>query len=187
MNAPVRLPHDWFPRELPSNVVLGERSWLYSAFAFLHYQSRRLCGVRVGHDTGLYNGTFFDLGPDGEVEIGNYCTLVGVIIASNRRVVIGDYAFIAHEVVIADDPAAQPAAGEAAGAAAPGVLIGENAWIGAQAILLGGARIGEGAIVGAAAVVDGEVPSYAVVGGNPAKIKAWATAKSRCSGVSGVE
>ena len=178
MSGPTRLPHDWFPRELPSNVVIGERSWLYSAFAFLHYRSRRLCGVRVGHDTGLYNGTFFDLGPNGEVEIGNYCTLVGVIIASNRRVVIGDYAFIAHEVVIADDPAAQPAAGEAAGAAAPGVLIGENPWIGAQAILLGGARIGEGAIVGAAAVVDGEVPPYAVAAGNPAQVVGWATPRA---------
>ena len=40
--------------------------------------------------------------------IGNYCTLVGVIIASNARVLIGSYSFLAHEVVIADDFAAAP-------------------------------------------------------------------------------
>ena len=173
MSVADRLPHDWFPRPLPTNVILGERSWLYSAFAFLHYHSRQPCGVRVGHDTGLYNGTFFDLGPDGEVEIGNFCTLVGAIIASNGRVVIRDYAFIAHEVVIADDPIAQPAP-RATGVASVSVTIGENAWIGAQAVLLGGARIGAGAIVGAAAVVNGAVPPHAVVAGNPAQIVGWA-------------
>src|SRR5882672_6633285 len=107
MNA-AQLPHDWFPQPLPANVVIGERSWCYSSFAFLHYQSRRACGVRVGHDSGIYNGTFFDLGPDGEVEIGNFVTLVGAIIATNSRVVIGDYAFLAHEVVLADSFAATP-------------------------------------------------------------------------------
>ena len=173
------LPHDWFPVPLPSNVVIGERSWLYSAFAFLHYRSQRSCGVRVGHDSGLYHGTFFDLGPDGEVEIGNYCTLVGAIIASNRRVVIGDYAFIAHEVVIADSFAAVPRWSLGKDAQKRNVerydsmVIGENAWIGARAVLLAGARIGKGAIIGAAAVVDGEVPAYAIVAGNPAAIRGW--------------
>src|SRR5882724_10319747 len=102
------MSHDWFSRPLPANVVLGERSWLYSTFAFLHYRSTRPCGVRVGHDSGIYHGTFFDLGPEGEVEIGNYATLVGAIISTNSRVVIGDYAFLAHEVVLADSFAATP-------------------------------------------------------------------------------
>src|SRR5262249_58156271 len=89
-------------------VVIGERSWLYSSFAFLHYRSESECGVRVGSDSGLYHGTFFDLGPSGEVEIGNYCSIVGAIISCNSRVVIRDYAFVAHEVVIADHFAAIP-------------------------------------------------------------------------------
>lgn len=177
MSGELTLAHDWFPRPLPRNVVIGERSWLYSSFALLHYRSRRLCGLRVGKDTGLYNGTFFDLGPEAEVEIGNYCTLVGAIISSNSRVVISDYVFIAHEVVIADTPAALPGGSEKADSRSSGcalsgvsVFIGENAWIGTRAILLAGARIGEGAIIGAAAMVDFDVPAYAVVAGNPAKI-----------------
>ncbi len=177
---PASLPHDWFPQPLPENVVLGPRSWCYSAFGFTHYRSQRPCGVRIGSDSGIYHGTFFDLGPEGEVEIGNYCTLVGAIISTNGRVVIGDYSFIAHEVVLADSFAAKPCpdtpAGLPAGARppAPRISIGMNCWIGARAVLLAGAFIGEGAIIGAAAVVDFEVPPFAVVAGNPARVVGWA-------------
>jgi acetyltransferase-like isoleucine patch superfamily enzyme len=177
------MPHDWFPRPLPDNVELGEGSWLYSSFAFVHYRSRRPIGVRVGRRSGLYNGTFFDLGPDGEVEIGDYCAIVGAIIATNRRVTIGDYAFIAHEVVIADHAAATPGASAPSMAEAPhsssvathasagrGIVIGENAWIGARAVLLDGARIGRDAVVGAAAVIDFDVPAGAIAAGNPARL-----------------
>lgn len=167
-----RLEHDWFSEPLPENVELGPRTWLYSTFALRHFHSRRPCGLRVGQDTGLYNGTFFDLGPEGEVEIGNYCTLVGAIISTNGRVAIHDFVFIAHEVVLADWAFAAPADGDrqADVDGAEGIVIGENAWIGARAVLLGGARIGTGAIVGAAAVVDFDVPAYSVVAGNPARV-----------------
>ena len=52
-------------------------------------------------------------------------------------------------------------------------VIGNDVWIGAGAILLGkngGLEIGDGAIVGAGAVVTKDVPPYAIVGGNPARI-----------------
>ena len=173
-----RLTHDWFPEPVPDNVLIGERSWLYSSYAFRHYRSQKPVGLRVGHDTGLYHGTFFDLGPEGEVEIGHYCSLVGAIFATNCRVEIGDYSFIAHEVVLADSFAAVPGAGNTDPAcsatriaASGGIFIGENAWIGANAVLLTGAHIGEGSIVGAAAVVDFKVPAYSIVAGNPARIK----------------
>ncbi|HLD50106.1 MAG TPA: acyltransferase [bacterium] len=168
------LEHDWFASPLPENVTIGERSWLYSAFAFLHCHSRR--GVQIGHDSGLYAGTFFDLGPNGEVRIGNYCALVGAIISSNQRIVIGDYAFISHEVVIADSWIAQPAANEdprPSSAEELGVEIGPNAWIGTGAILLSGAKIGEGAIVGAQTLVNFAVPDFAIVAGSPAQIRGY--------------
>src|SRR6476660_1790502 len=99
---PKHLEHDWFSRPLPRNVQLGERGWLYSSYSFSHYSYQSKSGVRVGNDTGVYNGTFFDLGPSAEVIIGNYCSLVGVIFATNGRVTIDDFTFIAHEVVIAE-------------------------------------------------------------------------------------
>jgi acetyltransferase-like isoleucine patch superfamily enzyme len=161
-------------------VDIGEGSWLYSSFAFLHCRSTRQQAVRIGRSSGVYNGSFFDLGPNGEVHIGDYSTLVGAIICSNQKVIIGDYVFIAHEVVLADNYAAIPASDaskpkpedSASSIEDPGIVIDENVWIGAGAIILSGAHIGTGAIIGAATTVDFQVPDYAVVVGNPGRIVA---------------
>ncbi len=50
------------------------------------------------------------------------------------------------------------------------VYIGDDVWIGGRVIILPGVKIGSGAVLGAGAVVTKDVPEYAVVGGNPAKI-----------------
>lgn len=57
------------------------------------------------------------------------------------------------------------------------ITIGDGAWIGARAIVLPGVTVGEGAIVGAGTVVTKDVPPWAVVAGNPAKIVKWRTLK----------
>ena len=160
-----RLDHDWFEAELPANVAIGEGSWVYSSFAFRHYRSER--GVRIGRRSGLYNGTFFDLGPDGEVTIGDHCSIVGAVFATNGVVSIGDRVFVAHQVVIADSAAAIPGGVEPRALTDPVVVVEDDAWIGARAVLLAGARVRRGAVVGAGTVVDGEVPRDSTVAGNP--------------------
>lgn len=50
------------------------------------------------------------------------------------------------------------------------ITIKNKAWIGFNSIILKGVTVGEGAIVAAGSVVTGDVPDYAVVGGNPARI-----------------
>ena len=50
------------------------------------------------------------------------------------------------------------------------VTIGDFVWIGVQVILLPGTTIGEGAIIQAGSVVHGNIPAYAIAGGNPAKV-----------------
>lgn len=50
------------------------------------------------------------------------------------------------------------------------VVIGNDVWIGSHAAILSGVTIGNGAIIGAHAVVAKDVPPYAVVVGNPAKV-----------------
>jgi len=50
------------------------------------------------------------------------------------------------------------------------IIVGNEVWIGARAIILSGVKIGDGAIIGAGAVVTHDVPPYAVVGGVPARI-----------------
>lgn len=175
------LEHDWFPRPLPANVEISERSWLYSSFAFLHYASARECGVSIGHDTGVYAGTFFDLGPDGQVRIGKFSTVVGTIFCTNRLVEVGDYTFVSHEVVIADQPHATPAPDPSRWTERDNepIVLGECSWVGARAVLLAGARLGVGAVVGAASVVDFEVPDYAIVAGNPARVVGEARPRER--------
>lgn len=49
-------------------------------------------------------------------------------------------------------------------------VIGNDCWIGCEAMLMPGATLGNGVIVGARAVVVGHVPDYAIVAGNPAKV-----------------
>lgn len=49
-------------------------------------------------------------------------------------------------------------------------VVGNDVWIGYDAIVMPGVKIGNGAIVAARAVVVKDVPAYAVVGGNPAKV-----------------
>ncbi|MCA6952036.1 Vat family streptogramin A O-acetyltransferase [Pectobacterium polaris] len=49
-------------------------------------------------------------------------------------------------------------------------LIGNDVWIGYDALIMPGIRIGNGAIIASRAVVTADVPAYTVVGGNPAKI-----------------
>ncbi len=51
-----------------------------------------------------------------------------------------------------------------------GIAIANDVWIGRGAMLKRGINIGNGAVVGAGSIVTKNVPDYAVVGGNPAKI-----------------
>ena len=50
------------------------------------------------------------------------------------------------------------------------VVIGDDVWIGARAILLPGVSVGTGAAIGAGSIVTSDIPPYAIVGGNPAKL-----------------
>ncbi|MGD1864537.1 MAG: Vat family streptogramin A O-acetyltransferase [Phormidesmis sp.] len=49
-------------------------------------------------------------------------------------------------------------------------VIGNDVWIGYDVLIMPGVKIGNGAIVSSRSVVVSDVPAYAVVGGNPAKV-----------------
>ena len=57
-----------------------------------------------------------------------------------------------------------------------GITIGNDVWIGLDAIILSGVHIGNRAIIAAGAVITKDVPDYCVVAGNPAVVK-----KEKCS------
>lgn len=49
------------------------------------------------------------------------------------------------------------------------IIVGNDVWIGYEAVILSGVTIGDGAVIGARAVVTKDVPPYTIVGGVPAK------------------
>ena len=50
------------------------------------------------------------------------------------------------------------------------IIVGNDVWIGRNALILSGVTIGNGAVIGAGAVIAKDVPPYAMVVGNPAKV-----------------
>ena len=50
------------------------------------------------------------------------------------------------------------------------IVVGNDVWIGYEAVILAGVTIGDGAIIGSRAVVTKDVPDNSLVGGVPAKL-----------------
>jgi acetyltransferase-like isoleucine patch superfamily enzyme len=122
----------------------------------------------------------------GEIDVGDWCFIgPGTRIWSGASIKIGNRVMISHNVNIFDNlthplaPAQRhlhfrrimehghPRDFELGDRP---VVIEDDAWIAASATILRGVRIGQGAIVGAGAVVTRDVPSMAVVAGNPARV-----------------
>ena len=107
------------------------------------------------------------------ITIGNNVGISGCTISSGISVIIGDNVLIGSGALISDgdahalDPEDRRAG--LGGNRAP-VVIEDDVFIGARAIILKGVNIGKGAVIGAGAVVAKNVPPYSVVVGNPAKI-----------------
>lgn len=49
-------------------------------------------------------------------------------------------------------------------------IVGNDVWIGSEAVIMPGVKIGDGAVIGTRALVTRDVEPYAIVGGNPAKM-----------------
>ena len=50
------------------------------------------------------------------------------------------------------------------------IVIGNDVWIGAKSTIMSGVNIGDGAVVGGGSVITKDIPSYAIVVGNPGKV-----------------
>lgn len=84
-------------------------------------------------------------------------------------ITIGDGSLIGHNVVLATINHDLRPSQKRKNHYAP-ITIGNNVWIGSNAVILPGVTIGEWAVVAAGAVVTKDVPPYTVVGGTPARI-----------------
>jgi acetyltransferase-like isoleucine patch superfamily enzyme len=108
----------------------------------------------------------------GRVVMGDDCT-INAFVSVHGRVSLGNGVRVASLATLAgqnhgfDDPDTpifqQPMT-------SLGIEIGDGVWIGANAVVLDGVKVGPHAILAAGAVVTRDVPAYAIVGGNPARV-----------------
>jgi acetyltransferase-like isoleucine patch superfamily enzyme len=100
--------------------------------------------------------------------IGKYCSLsieIVILLGGNHR---SDFVTTYPFSTIADWPEASGIEGHPSSKG--DVRIGNDVWIGMGALILSGVTIGDGAVIAARAVVSGDVPPYAIVAGNPARV-----------------
>lgn len=102
------------------------------------------------------------------LRIGKYCSIareVLMILGNHRSDTVTTYPF-------KDISFAWPEAADATNdhSTKGDIVIGNDVWIGARANIMSGVTIGSGAVIAAAAVVTKDVPPYAIVGGNPARV-----------------
>jgi acetyltransferase-like isoleucine patch superfamily enzyme len=138
----------------PEGISIGENS-IVMHHAVLHvYNFRGLphAGITIGRDSLI--GEFTVIRGQGGVTIGDrvYTSPFSQIIAVNHRFDDPDKPFIAQ------------------GITTEGIVIEDDVWIGASAVVTDGVRIGKGAVIAAGSVVTRDVPAHTVVGGVPAKV-----------------
>lgn len=127
------------------------------------------CGTKLNVEQGAYFGNGKD------VKVGTYVGFGKDFVMHNRLLTVDDYLMMGEEVMFLGgghgfDRLDLPMGEQASKEKTP-LHIAGDVWIGARVIILPGCRrIGHGAIVGAGSVVTKDVPDYAVVGGNPAKV-----------------
>lgn len=113
------------------------------------------------------------VGEGASLRIGDDCGFSGTVIGAALSVTIGSRVMAGVNTMITDtdwhplEPA--PRAAGAPGPVAP-VVIGDDVWLGANVLVLKGARIGAGTTVGANSVVTGDIPPGVLAAGAPARV-----------------
>lgn len=186
MKSARTLPWDWYPGTIPDNIVLANDTYIETTLSFDRYCSRATVGLHLGEGSAIYKDTMFDLGSQAQVHIGKYALVHGARIICDSELKIGDYALISWQVVLMDTYRVpfevkerrqilerlsdQESRQIHSNLPAQPIQIQDNVWIGFDACVLPGVTVGEGAVIGARSVVTQDVPPYAIVAGNPARV-----------------
>ena len=153
--------------------------------------------IRIGAST-IVEGSLLTFAHGGRITVGEWCYVgEGSRIWSAGQIDIGNRVMISHNVNIFDnlthpvDPFSRHQHFRAiATAGHPHLIdlgerpvrINDDAWIAAGAMVLRGVTVGKAAIVGAGAVVTHDVPPFAIVAGNPARVIRYVTSAETDTG-----
>jgi acetyltransferase-like isoleucine patch superfamily enzyme len=156
------------PLQLGEGVVIAET-------AIIH-PSKRGSRIILGACTEIYDHVVIRcVGGDGDIVMGQFCYLnPGCVLYSGNGIKMGNYVLLAPGVKVvpanhAFESREIPIRHQGFMKSKGGVVIEDDVWVGANAVLLDGTQIGRGAIIAAGAVVSGCVPAYEIWGGVPAK------------------
>lgn len=177
------------------NIAVGRNLHVLGANIFR--AERPAARIEVGDNFLAYYRCAISAWGRGRVRIGDFCSVGSRFKLDCRESVeIGSHVLISWDVMIADydphstDPAARalemeyslsrilPRCHAFPGAvtslkptfATKPVVIEDDVWIGARAIILKGVRIGRGSVIAAGSVVVKDIPPYSLAAGNPAQI-----------------
>lgn len=158
------LPDSFFGKKL--------RSLHYALkFRLNHFPAVYRMAKIYGDKRKLFLGKRFECGEYVEI---NFCRSNGLYIGNDVAIAQGSYIRAGNHKFDRLDMPINKQGHEAASILYKGkeysIVIEDDVWIGAKAIILSGTKIGTGSVVAAGAVVSIDVPPYSVVAGNPARI-----------------
>lgn len=157
----------------PGNIVLGDRVAI-DDYVLLDASGAGSEGITIGNDVIISRNCVIQ-GKTGPVAIGDRTDLgCNAILSSGMGIYIGSSVLIAGNCYIGggryiSDRLDIPMMEQGLYSKGP-VVIGDDVWLGAGAIVLDGVKVGKGCIVGAGAVVTKDLPDYAIATGVPAKV-----------------
>ena len=140
----------------PSASVQISRGIEFGRKTTVHRYSRIIIGngrLVMGSECNIQSFTILAMG-DAHMQIGNH-----VRIGPNCNLLAAD-----HEFTDRDTPIIRQRM------VSKGLRIEDNVWIGANCVVLPGLTVGTGSVVGAGSIVTKDVPEFAVVVGNPARV-----------------
>lgn len=142
--------------EVHGKTKIGPHSVIYGAI---------LSGnINIGRRTTLWGPNIQVLSIKNSVIIGSFCSIA-------RDVTLQEY-FHDHSKIttyfIGRNLFGKPIEDEVKSKGP--IIIGSDVWIGTGVQVMSGVKVGHGAVIGANSVVTKDVPPYAVIGGNPAKV-----------------
>lgn len=153
--------HFVHPKGLCETTQVGVRTRIW---AFAHV----LPGARIGADCNICDGVFVE----NDVVVGDRVTVkCGVQLWDGVR--LGDDVFVGPNATFANDKFPRS---QAYPERFPETVVEAGASLGANCTILPGIRIGRHAMIGAGSVVTSDVPPFAIVTGNPARITAYVDA-----------
>lgn len=148
----------------PANTIYNER--------YIHIGSGTMIGPACTLSAGMMPGQTCITDP--VVSIGDRCLIgKGSAIVGHFSITVGDDVWTGHNVYITDQNHGYEDVTRPIGAQSmpeKPVVIGRGSWIGYGTVVLPGTNIGEHVVIGANSVVNGEIPSFSVAVGSPARV-----------------